>query len=200
MSFYNRDANYVPGTIRAGNGIGGYLLLGDTLTVNQWYRLMPNSNTGALVAGDDRKLNIGALRSDVLEIEGWNLVLLNAGYQHQYIILNHDRAATEVELTLPINYADGMRAGGLGSAIEFVMYPELLNPLGVNYSVGATDHIDIGVAREDLFVPTVLKRDEIPPGELLMMNFERIDRIFYRFPAITTAAENNLGWGEHYKG
>ena len=202
MSFYKRDTNYVPSTIRAGNGIGGYLLLDDTLVANSWYRLMPESDTGTLVTDNDRKLAIGStVLSGILEIEGWNLFILNAGYQQPYKILNHDRVLNQVELTEPIMYAAGLRAAGLTANVHYVIYPSLINPLGLNYSVGATDYIEIGVTREDLLAPTtIVKLDDIPPGELLMLHFERLDHIFYRFPTITTAAENNLGWGEHYKG
>jgi hypothetical protein len=129
------------------------------------------------------------------------LTILNDGYQSRNRILNHDRDLNEIELTDPIMFADGLDAGGFTSVVEFVMHPLLLNPLGLNYSVGATDYIEIGITREDLLAPTtIVKLDDIPPGELLMLHFERVDHIFYRFPTITTAAENNLGWGEHYKG
>ena len=204
MSIYLRGLNRVPTPIRQGNAIGGKLsFAGSGLTANTWYRLMPHANNGALVDGNDRKLNIGTLRSDILEIEQWNLLVLNQEYISYHIIVDHDRDSSEVRFEEPIPYAEGLRSAGLESSIEFVLFPTLLNPLGINYKSGPDADMQIGVAKDDIFDTasvTIKALDDIPAGELLMLNFSRIDRIFYRFPTVDSGTTYTFSWGEHYRG
>ena len=202
MSIYLRDNNRVPTLIRQGNAIGGKLsLAGSGLTANRWYRLMPHANNGALVDDNDRKLNIGTLRSDVLQIEDWNLIILNAGYIQARTIIDH--IDNEVRFGKPIDHIDGLKAAGLESAIEFVMFPTLLNPLGINYKSGPDADMQIGITKEDKFNTAsidIKELDDIPAGELLMLNFSRIDRMFYRFPTVDSSTTYVFSWGEHYRG
>lgn len=202
MSTYSRDFNRVPTPIRQGNGIGGKLSLsGSALTADTWYRLMPHANNGALVDGNDRKLNIGTLRADILEIEQWHLIILNQGYIEYHQIV--DYIGNEVTLKRPIAHIDGLNNAGLGSAIEFVLFPTLLNPLGINYKSGPDADMQVGRANGDNFDPallTIKELDDIPAGELLMLNFSRIDRIFYRFPTVDSGTTYVFSWGEHYRG
>lgn len=202
MSSFLRDYNRVPTLNREGNAIGGKLSLsGSDLTADSWYRLMPGSNTGALVDDNDRKLNIGTLRSDILEIEQWNLVILNQGYIDYHLIVDH--IGNEVTLKKPIAHINGLKNAGLGSAIEFVMFPTLLNPLGINYKSGPAADMQIGVFKDDVYNPVsteIKELDDIPAGELLMLNCSRIDRIFYRFPTVDSGTTYVFSWGEHYRG
>ena len=199
-SIYLRDLNRVPTPIRQGLAIGGKVsLAGSGLTANTWYRLMPNGDDGELVDGDDRRLTIGTLRSDIIAIEGWNLIILNAGYVQHHVIVDH--IGTDVTLRDPIQFREGMQNAELEDAVHFVMFPTLLSSLGINYKTGPDDDIEIGISTSDAYTPTTVKPlDDISAGELLMLNFSRIDRIFYRFPVVDTSETYVLGWGEHYRG
>lgn len=201
MSIYSRGFNRVPTPLRQGNAVGGALPHAVTLsiTANAWHRMMPHANTGSLVDGDDRKLNVGALRNDVLEVDYWNLVILNEGYHQEHIITEYEGNVVTFHESL-LNTA-GLRNAGLDEEVEFIMYPYLLNPLGLTYSADADDDVDIGHVVVNEYSPATVQIKKLftmKPGECFKLSHSRLDKLFIRFPVIT-AANNELSWGEHYK-
>lgn len=201
MSQYAKDSNYNVTPIRLGSPIGGYYTPSSPAQ-NTWYRLMPESNTGAKVSGDDRQLEIGTLRSDVrnADITGWHLDILTQSYLDQFFIESYDAATGRATI-------DASRHGGniethikrLPSTYDFVLYPELILPLAINYMSSATDDIEIGYVSDDVLNPTdVVKLVTLSPGELLVLPVNRVDRVFYRFTASSPASDNAISWGEHY--
>ena len=198
MQAFYLDQNGMPTAIRDGRGIGGELAIDvSALTANTWYRLMPHRNDGALVSDNNRQLNINTLRSDVLEIEGWLLNILNAGYQQTHVIAGHE--GNVVTLREALRHTDGLRDANLQNAIEFVLYPVPVNPFCLFYYTASQD-IEIGVAKEDTYTPATIKTRATVGGDTqLVLNFSRIDQIFYRFPTLPSA-DTALSWGEHYMG
>jgi len=198
MSIYSRDLNRVPTPIRQGNALGGCLELDDSLSANAWYRLMPHANTGALVDDNDRKLNIGTLRSDVLEIKEWHLVILNEGYKQYLQILNHD--GQEVEFTKPIDDIEGIKNSGIESSLQFVLFPHIINMFVVTNDEESDGLVEFGVTAEDAYTPSTRKLlGKVRAGRFMKIPFSRVDRLFYRLPTALSSSETiELCWGEHY--
>lgn len=200
MSIYLRDLNRVPTSVRAGTAVGGCLELDDSLSANTWYRLMPQVNTGALVDGNDRKLNIGTLRSDILEIEQWNLIILNEGYKQYFQINNHE--GNEVEFTKPIAYIEGIKSSGLESGLQFVLFPHILNPFSVTNDAESDGRVELGLTADDVYSPSTIKKlGSVSADRVMMMSFSRVDRLFYRLPTVLSSGQTiELSWGEHLIG
>lgn len=197
MSTFIRDFNRVPTRVREGNPIGGCLELDDSLSANTWYRLMPHANTGALVDGNDRKLNIGTLRSDVLQIEQWNVVILNEGYKQYLQIVNHE--GQEVEFSQPIEYIEGIKNAGLQSSLQFVLFPYVLIPFSVINDEDSDGRVELGVTAPDEWTPSTIKKlGSVRAGRFMTVPFSRVDRLFYRLPTALSSGETiELCWGEH---
>lgn len=198
MSTLMRDLNRVPTRVRQGNPLAGCLELDDSLSANTWYRLMPHGNAGALVDDNDRKLNIGTLRSDVLEIEQWNMVILNEGYKQYLRVVNHE--GQEVEFDQPIEYIEGIKSANIQSSIQFVLYPLLLIPFSVTNDEASDGRVELGVTTDDDYTPSTIKKlGSVRAGRVMMIPFSRVDRLFYRLPtALTSSQTAELCWGEHY--
>lgn len=195
MNSLVRDNNFVSTLIRSGIGIQGFLsLTADDLTANTWYRLMPNGNDGSPVTDEPDQLNIGTLRSDILTVEGWHLNILNTGNFQEHNIRRLDEEVAVLEKHI---YAAGkLPADG----VEYVIYPKIVNPFGINYA--GNQNIDIGIALTDVYAPAasdIKKVSDIQDGKLLLYHFSRLDRIFYRFTTVTSGETYTLSWGEQYK-
>lgn len=198
MSTLIRDFNRVPTPIRQGNPVGGCLELDDSVSANAWHRLMPNGDGGALVDGNDRKLNIGTLRSDILEIERWNVAIFNEGYKQSLQIVNHE--GQEIECTQPVEYIEGIKSAGLESSLEFVLFPYTIIPFSVTNDEDSDGSVELGVTKADEWTPSsVIKLGSVRAGRFMMIPFSRVDRLFYRLPtALTSGQTIELCWGEHY--
>ena len=163
---------------------------------------MPNGNTGEIDATDTHHLEIGALRDDLLDVAGWYLNILNDGYSQQLGIVEYDAATDKVRLKEPVNFSEGLTTDGLNTAIEYVMYPHLLSPLGVSLDEDAGANIEFGVTKGTRLNPanlTIKPIQVLRPGKPLILPFSRIDHLFYRFAALPSA-DTYLYWGEHYTG
>ena len=197
------DQNHVAVPIREGVGVGGKLLIDvSALTANTWYRLMPNGNNAEIESSDSHTLKIGALRDDLLDVAGWLLNILNDGYSQQLGIVEYDAVSEKVRLKDPIEHAEGLTAASLNTAIEFVMYPHLLSPLGVSLDEDAGANIEFGVTKGTRFNSanlTIKPIQVLRPGRPLILPFSRIDHLFYRFATLPTS-NTFLYWGEHYTG
>ena len=187
MSFAT-DANHRATILREGNPIGGYLAVGSG---SGWKRLMPSNNNAQLVDGNDWQLNIGTIRSDILDVTGWNLVILNPGYFQSFVITEEDSGV--VTLDVPIQYTKAL--GGLGG-IQYLMFPSLIVPLGISYKDNAASPgtLTIGVAKETAYTPSTPKTFAmLDEGELLIMHTMQIQNIFFQ------ATQGHISWGEHYR-
>ena len=187
---YIHDENNDQTCIRDGDGIGGYLDLAD-LTAGSWQRLMWAADNGSLVTGKTDQINIGTLRSDILEIDNWILKILNDGYYSRNKIVSYENGVAT--LAKPVNFNSALR----NASIEFVVYPVIVNPFAINYSSDASANLEIAITAEDVYTPTrYVKIEELAAGETTKQYFSNIDHIFYRFATNTTGA---LSFGEHHK-
>lgn len=197
MSHFKRDQNYLPTRLRAGNPVAGKVELAANTGGTDWFRIMPDGNDGELISGKDNQLTIGALQDDILEIKDWHLVILNDGYYQEHIITEYkDNVAT---LNQPIDHAQGLRNAGLESGIEFVIYPDLINPMGITNVSGAA--IEIGYTIVDKYTPAsteIVEMMEIGANvKYGSLAHSRVDRLFFRRKSGATA--RTVYWGEHYQ-
>lgn len=197
-----RDQNKQLLMLRNGDAIGGLLRKpAGELTNNTWERLMPSNNNAQKVMSDKYKLNIGALRHDLLDIGYWHFYILNAvsGLQENRVVRYDNNIVT---LQKPIQYFDVLP----DMAIEYVMFPDLVIPLSVYYNsitggTDPTDHIEVGWTKEDTY--TVAAADIntlaiLSPRDMLLTYASRVDHIFYRVLAKTTGVTHyNISYGEH---
>lgn len=179
------DANFNATQIRESDPIGGYLSLS---TGSSWHRVMPDGNTAEVVSDNDRQLDIGTLRSDILDVVGWNLMVLNSGYFEQHKI--REFAGGVATLQKPLEFHKGLEI--LGNAVEWVIYPTIDLPLNILYRDGGNTAIDIGVAKENVYAPTPKKYTNLETDETLAMPTRQIQKIFYK-----GAASGAIAWGEH---
>lgn len=197
------DQNHVAVPVREGVGVGGKLTIDvSPLTANAWYRLMPNGNTGVIDSTETYHLKIGALRDDLLDVAGWHIYILNSGYYQQLEIVEYDTDSQKVRFKDPMDFMQGLTLAELNDAIEFVMYPRLLSPLGVSLDDDANANIEFGFSKGDRLNPANLRIKAfqvLRPGKILILPFSRIDQLFYRF-ATLPIADTFLYWGEHYTG
>ncbi|MEG9862136.1 MAG: hypothetical protein V6Z81_06495 [Parvularculales bacterium] len=191
---FTRDANARVSSIRGGSVIGGkYDPSG--LTANTWYRLMPSGNNAqkvaATVADFDRQLNLGTLRSDIsnASLIGWRLKILNTGYQQSHVIFEHTGGV--VRLESPIRHFAGLGSTG----IEYVIYPEVLNPLVV-YCAGANT-VEFGRSEDEAYsLSKVDAIGDVDPGKMLVFPYAALDKLCFRYA--TVGSTDRLSWGEHY--
>ena len=180
--------------VREGDAVGGFLeYTGTALTAAQWYRLMPHGNTAAIVDGNNRQLTIGALRDDLLRIDGWQLEILNKGYYSKNLIKSYGDSI--VTLEAPIHFRDG-----LPTNVEWVMFPKLDFPLHITYFSSNTSRlIDIGFAREtEMYTPTTIKKlTHLSDDRYVSIPVENIHKVFFRFPLLVDTETYQLSWGEH---
>jgi len=166
------------------------------VTANTWYRLVPHGNAGELVSGKPNQLDIGTLRSDIVDIHGWLVYVLNSGYfQYCGEIENHTSGGV-ITFEHPLLHSSSLPASG----VEFVISPQLLNSFMVQTVATASDSVDIGIAvDESEYTPTTVKKlAYLEVGKIGVFPFSHIHRVFYRFPTVTAASNNDLQWGEHY--
>lgn len=199
MSTLSLDDNYRVTMLRSGDPIGSFYTPADAeKSTTDWHRLMPDGNTAALVSGNDRQLNIGTLRDDILSVDDWELMILNAGYFQQIRILSEDSGV----LTLhdPIKHLVGLQTLG-DNSIEYVMFPRLTFPLGIVLHASAVaDELEIGVAKENVYAPTDVKKlAQNSDDQQWRMHSRQIQKLFYKFTSLTTNATHSISWGEHYK-
>jgi hypothetical protein len=205
MDTFKRDKNFFQTPIRQGNPVGGYLTrTGSGLAANTWYRLMPEGAAGLAIANQPRQLNIGALRSDILHgnIVGWFVRIMNSGYEQVRKIVAHDVANTTITVNADWTGHSGLPTVASGSppvAVEFCLYPDLINPLVIDYFDGATNDLEIGYTIEEAMTPThIIKLTRRAPGQSFTYPYSAIDKAFYRWTSYTASANNDIAWGEHY--
>lgn len=195
MSTFSFDANHSLTSIRGGSVIGGnYDPSG--LTVDTWYRLLPSGNSAQKVASTEpdykRKLNLGTLRSDITNANliGWRLKVLNAGYQEgPHVISEH--VGGVVTLRSPISHFAGLPSNN----IEYVIYPEVLNPLVVKCK-GAND-VEFGRSEDKTYgLSKVDSLGSAETGENFIFPYADLDRLCFRYA--TVGSTDRLFWGEHY--
>lgn len=173
------DANHNPVMLREDDPIGG------DLTVpagTDWKRLMPSGNTAALVSGESLQLNINAVRADVLDVNNWNLMILNAGYFQQFKIKGESGGILTLDTQIEFTEALGNLTG-----IEYVIYPTLDLPFEIFSSVA----LEIGVAKENVYAPTPKKISGLSAGGGLILHTRQVQKIFYK-----AAAGSHIYWGE----
>ena len=200
MSQYAKDSNYNLTHIREGAIVGGFYTPPSDQVANTWYRLAP-SGTGQKVSGDNRKLDIGTLRSDIRhsDILGWHLKVLTASYLDHFVVGGFD-AATGYATIDPSQHGGNIEThiSRLPSSYAFVLYPELLLPLVINYDSQASDHIIIGYVAEDVESPSdVVTLAELRAGHSLILPNTSIDKVFYSFAGVSGIANSQISWGEH---
>jgi len=204
MSQYAIERNDRVTNIRLGSIVGGYYRPPSGLQANTWHRLMPQSDSGAKVSGDNRQLNIGTLRSDLrnADIIDWHVKVLTAGYEDHFVIENYDAVTGYAKMNASLHGGNiETHIDRLPASYDFVLYPELLNEFCINYMGTATDTLEIGYVAKDVLNPSateVIKLTELSPGQLVTIRSRSIDKVFYRFPTFTTSAANDISWGEHY--
>ena len=198
------EDNYRETGIRQGDPLGAYYKIPDTIAANVWHRLMPASNAGQVVTAEVQfyeKLNIGALRADIenIPIKGWQLLVLNNGYQQQYTIRSYDATTNIVHLGHNYLTNDMMKVHNTPNPVEFVMFPTHIIDFKICFNDTATDTIEIGWQPFNVYAPAdIVSMGIIPPGKLMAIPAQRIDRLVFRFATVTSGAENYLTWGEHY--
>lgn len=193
MSTFSLDANSMVTAIRTGSVIGGkYDPSG--LTTDTWYRLVPSGNDAQKVATSDPnykwKLNLGTLRADITNanLTGWRLKILNAGYQESHVISEHNGGI--ITLSAPIQHI-----AGLPAAVEYVIYPEVLNPLVVKCK-GAND-VEFGRSEDEVYsLSKVDSIGDVETGEMLVFPYAALDKLCFRYA--TVGSTDRLFWGEHY--
>ena len=182
------DANAYPTILREDDSVGGYLT---PETSTGWHRLMPSGDAASVVANNARQLNIGTLRSDILDVLGWNLMVLNAGYFEQHKIKEYANGVATLEK--PLLFHEGLKT--LGSGIEWLIYPTLDIPMGIYYKPNAnTSELTIGLAKENIYAPTPKPIAVLEAKQLLITHTRQIQKIFYQ----GAAAADRISWGEHY--
>ena len=200
---YQRDSNYRVTGIRKGLAIGGNFDPG-TLTADTWYRLMPSDDGGAKAAStvehSERTLNIGTVRADVVNaiLTDWVLKILNVGYQREFEVESHDAAtATSVHLRLISAVQTVVDFKNLPAAIEWVMYPPLLNPIVVN--VSGAQNVEFGYIQKVIDDYTISRVDSlgvVEPGKSLVFPYSDLDKLVFKYATLDTTSR--LAWGEHY--
>lgn len=195
-----RDSNFVPTMVRKGTGVGGCLSLPSLTpipTTGNWHRLMPHGNDASLVSGNTKQLNIGALRTDLLDVDGWKLQILNIGNPQLRTIKKYENSIVTFEKD--IDYPNSFPSGG----IEYVLYPAIINPFAIINDDDSAQKILIGVTNEDQYTTTsIKKRCSVPAGKMTILHFDAIDKMFYRYDGtqLTSSDTLEISWGEHYTG
>ena len=150
-NFIHKDDDSQLVAIRSGNPLGGWFTPPSGVAADTWYRIFPSASDGASVDGDPLGINIGTLRSDILEIIGWKIRTLNDGYVRDYVVDKYDAGSGIATLSSDLDK-------DLPTAIEYVLYPKMLFPLCINYSRDAADKMDIGIALENNIAPSTFKK------------------------------------------
>lgn len=192
MSTLKLDGNANLTSLRMGAVIGGYYDASG-VTVNAWYRLMP-SGIAQKVANTEpnykSQLNIGTLRADITNanLTGWNIKILNPGYEHSNVIEEHNGGL--LTLRKPIKHIDAMPA-----AVQYVIYPEVLNPLTVNV-IGANT-VEFGYISDDAVTPANANSlGNVETGQTFVFPYTDLDKLTFRYA--TVGNTDRLSWGEHY--
>ena len=195
MNTFKQDANYNLTSIRGGSAIGGkYDPSG--LTANTWYRMVPSGNTAQKVASTEpnyrQKLNLGnPLRADITNanLTGWRLKILNTGYQEGPHIISENSGGI-VTLQSPIKHFDALPA-----SVEYVIYPEVLNPLVVHCR--GANAVEFGRSEDEGYsLSKVDSLGDVETGEKLIFPYENLDTLCFRYA--TVGNTDRLVWGEHY--
>lgn len=185
----SRDENHAITQLRSGFPIGGWH---EAEPSTGWHRLMPSDVDGEIV--DEWKLNIGNLRSDVLDLAEWNIVIWNEGYYQQNIIGEYHNGVAS--MLRQMKHIPALR--DLGNHIRWTAYPTMVLPLSITYypTESVPDNtINIGFAKEDAFDPTPKKYAELASGQMLIMNTTQVHKIFYEGAALVA---DRIMWGEHF--
>lgn len=199
------EDNYRETGIRQGDPLGAYYKIPDTITADVWHRLLPASDAGQVVADSvseyNEKLNIGTLRADIenIPLKGWQLLVLNNGYQEQYTIRSYDAATNIVQLGRNYTTNEMMKLHHIPNPVQFVIFPTHIIDFKICFDDTATDTIEIGWQPFNVYAPAnIVQMGVISPGKLMAIPAQRVDRLVFRFDTVTSGAKNYLTWGEHY--
>ena len=198
------DANFKTLMLREQLCVGEFLSLADGADEKpvgtDWVRLMPHNDDAELVDDEEKQLDITSVRDTILSIEGWNLEILNVGYQQKHQIVEYNADDGIATFAEPIRYAEGL--DGL-SGIEYVLYPTVEFPLCVRFiSSTANNQLEIGVTNADVYDPdTIVKYEQVKQEVSILLPTRQVQQIFYSFTGTRSqadAADITLSWGEHY--
>lgn len=186
---FSRDQNHVATQLRDGFPIGGWHEVEPSAG---WHRLMPSGVTGEIV--DNFQLRIGNLRSDVLDLADWNIVIWNQGYFQENVIAKYENGI--VSLSRAMRHVPVLT--DFGAHLQWTAYPTMVLPLTLIYyptEAAADNTIDVGFAKENAFDPTPKKYAELANAQMLIMNTTQVHKIFYSGAA---AVADRIMWGEHF--
>ena len=198
MNALKTDANGRPTMIREGGLVAAYQNhTGITLGASTWYRLCPSNNDAAVGTAPDT-FDLQTLRGDIgtLDITGWFFKILSEGYK---------RTARVTEVNGDVITVDYMLAHrqpftrNLPATLEYVLYPDVVLPMQINYSDDADDDMTVGFLNADNYAMTdgtVQTIESLAPGEAMEIPTHMVDRIVYEFPTYTAMAANPFSWGE----
>lgn len=183
------DANYNRTPILEGPPRGGMITTGS----NNWSRLMPSNNNGAIVTEADggldyeRMLNIDAY---ALPLRGWSLRILNAGYQQVFKILEQD-AGGITKLDSPIEHRETLL-----TAVEWVVFPDNVLPIVLHNLANVV--MDIGVLTDPLSYAVsagnIVQFAKMRQYASIEIPTHAVDQICYKRTSGSTGIE--MSWGE----
>lgn len=192
MNSFSTDANQRATIVREDVPVGGLHAL-STATANTWVRFLPHGNDAQIVTDEPKQLNVGSLRADVLTLKGWKLKILNAGRSLDYRIINY--VSPNIVLEKGIDNYETLPSG----SIEYVLFPEVILPLGVTLHPDATDDVELGFTDEDAYTPSrILPYSFVQAGRFSYFQTKHVDKLFYRFPSVSGSFKGDMYWGEHY--
>lgn len=183
------------------DGIVGAVLTGSA-SDSGWYRLVPDGIDGVRSHGNG--LELSNLRSDVAEIDfkGWKIWVSEGNFRAESTVHKHENGVIEGYGSLKIPPESA-------SEIRYILYPELLLPLKVQFLDG-TGRLELGFSTKFLVPGVSGFSRQVVTGEttdisvklfaslqvteMVEIPVSSIHNIFYQFTE--PGAENKLGWTE----
>lgn len=197
------DLNGNPVPIKQETLSGGKIELAGT-SADVWTRLMPHGGDGALISGNPRQLRLRLVgRDDVPDISGWNVQILNDGYEQQHRIREYNTANFRATLEEPVANFEGLfelTSQGAGT-LQYVVYPLMDFPLCVYYDSGsATRELIIGIIADDAYAlsdDNVREIIRFPRTKTLEIPTRQVHKVCYRPDATVGNVTDFLSWGEY---
>lgn len=196
INFFQRDDDGRTSAIRSNNHVGGYYQIpltgGSAISENIWYRVMPN---GSNATGSRKEVDVQSLRSDLLDVTGWSLKVLNEGFLGIYTIKSHEGSELKLNNSLPKEIPEN---------IDFVLYPKSIINFIIEYrTTHDSQYMDIGWTNQNTLNPTadnIKQLNTIPPNRRIIIPNSNVDTLFYKMTASTldTTKSYYISWGEDY--
>ena len=178
---FNRDANRVPTTLRE-RPIGDEITSADT-NVNQMVK--SGTNTGTRTASTFELTGIDT--TNAVDYTGWVLEITDAGYPQQRVIQSNTFANPGVA-TLTKDFDPLLKTGNR----TFLLYPEVLNPIGIQLHPLAAGTLTIyRAATAD--AQNVLAF--LTPGDVYLAPVSDMRNLYYAF-SVGTGSPEILRWSE----